>query len=557
MTGYTRQSSIDNGTTGDAGEINAEYNQVQAAFSASTGHTHDGSIGEGARIEDISSPDASKQVVCTNSITTVTGPLAVTGLIDGRDVAADGTKLDGIATGATDDQTGAEIKTAYEAEANAFTDTQFTKLAGIETSATADQSAAELLTAIKTVDGAASGLDADLLDGVEGANYLRSDISATMSVAAGGQILNLKDTGATGNSANPHMTFQDSAGTVQSFVGQVSAADGIFRVSSLDGIQLTAAGGGDVVCQAGGTSKAIFSSALTVLDINIGGEILRIRDSGATTTAANPLIGFRDSADTLLGLVGFNSVSNTDLYLNSESGGMQFFTTNALVMSLDADGKASIYGDDTDDVKLRLGRAAQTADTLIDFWDDNSATYRSLGWDDSQDTFILENNAGSGSEITTADNFAVMDAAFGVAGGLIGEIVAYGGSGVPTGWLKCNGASFSDTTYPDLALIYTTPFNVPDLRGEFLRGWDDGRGVDSGRAINTTQVNDMESHRHSAGIWIENALGTLFNGVRASGGSSKNAGISGGAGADPWGLFVGGSETRPRNFSVSYIVRAL
>ena len=96
-----------------------------------------------------------------------TGNITVSGTVDGRDIAADGTKLDGIEAGATADQTAAEIKTAYESNANtnAFTDAEQSKLAGIEAGATADQTASEILTAIKTVDGAASGLDADLLDG--------------------------------------------------------------------------------------------------------------------------------------------------------------------------------------------------------------------------------------------------------------------------------------------------------------------------------------------------------------------------------------------------------
>lgn len=66
--------------------------------------------------------------------------------IDGRVVATDGTKLDGIETGATADQTGAEIKIAYESEAdtNAFTDAEKTKLSGIEDAATADQTGAEI-----------------------------------------------------------------------------------------------------------------------------------------------------------------------------------------------------------------------------------------------------------------------------------------------------------------------------------------------------------------------------------------------------------------------------
>ena len=62
----------------------------------------------------------------------VTGNITVTGTVDGRDIATDGTKLDGIEANATADQTGAEIKALYEVEANAFTDALFTKLSGIE-----------------------------------------------------------------------------------------------------------------------------------------------------------------------------------------------------------------------------------------------------------------------------------------------------------------------------------------------------------------------------------------------------------------------------------------
>ena len=105
------------------------------------------------------------------------GNLTIGGTVDGRDLQTDGTKLDGIESGATADQTNAEIRAAVEAasDSNVFTDADHSKLDGIEASATADQTAAEILTAIKTVDGAASGLDADLLDGQHGAHY-RVDI---------------------------------------------------------------------------------------------------------------------------------------------------------------------------------------------------------------------------------------------------------------------------------------------------------------------------------------------------------------------------------------------
>ena len=102
---------------------------------------------------------------------------------DGRDVSADGTKLDGIETAATADQTAAEIRTLVEnaGDSNVFTDADHTKLNGIETGATADQTAAEILTAIKTVDGAGSGLDADTLDGVTSGSFARSDTEDTIT----------------------------------------------------------------------------------------------------------------------------------------------------------------------------------------------------------------------------------------------------------------------------------------------------------------------------------------------------------------------------------------
>ena len=77
---------------------------------------------------------------------TIGGSITVTGAIGGRDIAADGTKLDTIETSATADQTNLEIKTAYEANAdtNAFLDAEKSKLTGIETSATADQTKADI-----------------------------------------------------------------------------------------------------------------------------------------------------------------------------------------------------------------------------------------------------------------------------------------------------------------------------------------------------------------------------------------------------------------------------
>jgi len=102
---------------------------------------------------------------------TVTGTIAVSSTVDGRDVAADGTKLDGIESGATADQTSAEIRTLVESasDSNVFTDADHSKLDGIEAGATADQSNAEIRAAVEAASDSNVFTDADhtKLNGIE------------------------------------------------------------------------------------------------------------------------------------------------------------------------------------------------------------------------------------------------------------------------------------------------------------------------------------------------------------------------------------------------------
>nr|WP_252322155.1 tail fiber protein [Escherichia coli] len=91
----------------------------------------------------------------------------------------------------------------------------------------------------------------------------------------------------------------------------------------------------------------------------------------------------------------------------------------------------------------------------------------------------------------------------------VGVPVPWPSATPPTGWLKCNGAVFSAEEYPELAKAYPTN-KLPDLRGEFIRGWDDGRGIDAGREILSAQ-----------GDAIRNITGTFGNGQ-----TEANAAIS-------------------------------
>ena len=89
-----------------------------------------------------------------------------------------------------------------------------------------------------------------------------------------------------------------------------------------------------------------------------------------------------------------------------------------------------------------------------------------------------------------------------------GTVLYFAGQTAPAGWLKANGAALSRTAYAALfAAIGTTygagdgrsTFNLPDLRGEFLRGWDDGRGVDTGHLFGSAQADAMRQHYHGIG----------------------------------------------------------
>jgi hypothetical protein len=120
---------------------------------------------------------------------TISGDLTTDGTIDGRDVATDGTKLDGIESGATADQTAAEIRTLVESatDSNVFTDADHTKLDGIEANATADQTNAEIRAAVEAATDSNVFTDADhtKLDGIEAL----ADVTDTTNVTAAGAVM--------------------------------------------------------------------------------------------------------------------------------------------------------------------------------------------------------------------------------------------------------------------------------------------------------------------------------------------------------------------------------
>ncbi len=163
----------------------------------------------------------------------------------------------------------------------------------------------------------------------------------------------------------------------------------------------------------------------------------------------------------------------------------------------------------------------------------------------------------------------------------VGTVIWFAGSTAPTGYLKCNGDAIPNGTgsVQSISSNYSALYaivggNIPDIRGEFIRGWDDGKGTDSGRAIRSTQTDQNDSHTHTATSTVSDPGHN--HSASTSFGAAKNIGGNTGGGDPPdqrvteqtitptitvasntTGVSVstsnatqGGNEARPRNIAL-------
>ncbi|EJO0766551.1 TPA: tail fiber protein [Klebsiella pneumoniae] len=207
------------------------------------------------------------------------------------------------------------------------------------------------------------------------------------------------------------------------------------------------------------------------------------------------------------------------------------------------------------------GSAPETLDTLKELAD-------ALGNDPNFATTVLNKLAEklakdqNGADIPDPALF-VKNLGLGEGSALpVGVPIPWPSATPPTGWLKCNGAAFTASQHPKLALVYPA-LKLPDLRGEFIRGWDDGRGVDSSRALLAAQGDAI---RNITGF-VSGASGVLFDGFSGafydSGSRDANAPASVNRVNYNDDFFFDASrvvptanENRPRNIAFNYIVRA-
>ncbi|EHS6068977.1 tail fiber protein [Escherichia coli] len=144
----------------------------------------------------------------------------------------------------------------------------------------------------------------------------------------------------------------------------------------------------------------------------------------------------------------------------------------------------------------------------------------------------------------------------------VGVPVSWPTATPPAGWLKCDGRAFTKEQYPVLARVYPT-LRLPDLRGEFIRGWDDGRKVDTGRALLSFQEGTIVSGFDDNDTGDISSLGSTQYGFGDALTSNQLGGINGkkwifdasskGAQRYDWWAYV---SARPRNIAFNYIVRA-
>ncbi|WP_118998191.1 phage tail protein [Salmonella enterica] len=144
----------------------------------------------------------------------------------------------------------------------------------------------------------------------------------------------------------------------------------------------------------------------------------------------------------------------------------------------------------------------------------------------------------------------------------VGVPVPWPSATPPTGWLKCNGAAFSAEEYPELAKAYPTN-KLPDLRGEFIRGWDDGRGVDAGRQLLSSQgdaIRNIEGFADGGiGMSFDAIRGAFYDAGTRSATMANNTtaiGKTDDLGFDASRVVPTANENRPRNIAFNYIVRA-
>ena len=352
-------------------------------------------------------------------------------------------------------------------------------------------------------------------------------------------------------------------------------------------------------------------------DLNNNFDALFSNNSGSsepsTTTAfmwfadsANDALKIRNAANSAFITVGTLSETNLGLALKASptftgNVGVPAGTVSSLPIRRSDDTNTGIYFSAADTLDIATGGTRRAhfdsnGITIRDrkalrFRDTSNSNFVALRAPDnaaSDITLTLPSSDGNANDVLQSDGSGNLSFAALPQAVPTGSVHMMATTTVPSGYLKCNGAAVSRSTYADLFAIVGTAhgagdgsstFNVPDLRGEFVRGWDDSRGVDSGRNFGSSQSDQNKQHNHGVsdsghnhGITDPGHIHQIeYTNSHSGDGVIEESGV-GLSGTEPTlsattgitinnattGISInnhGGSEARPRNIAMMYVIK--
>lgn len=359
-------------------------------------------------------------------------------------------------------------------------------------------------------------------------------------------------TDSTASTANSNPIVLDSRGEANIWL---SSAEYKFKLTDANGTEIWTV---DNIAAPSTALSPVFSSNVTI-SANTAGPALLV-----TQTGAGAAIRVQDSADPdsspfvvdTTGQVGIGTASPANA-IDVAGGAIQISTSGGTA---------------------RTVMSADSTDSIFSVNDDRNFTVKT-----NAATRLTVNSSSATSTVpvilpaapTTTLQAATKGYVDGLTGSPAGIIMAFGGAAAPTGFLACDGSAVSRTTYADLFTAIgttwgagngSTTFNVPDLRGIFLRGTGtNATGSSSGAVgpsvgtyaadtyLNHSHTATDSGHTHSVGAFASPGLspgGTTYqtgSGTTSSGTGYANITVATST--------TGGTETKPKNYGVLYIIK--
>ena len=304
----------------------------------------------------------------------------------------------------------------------------------------------------------------------------------------------------------------------------------------------------------GDNDTGLYSSAANTVNVTAGGTLSHSFTS-SYSTASVPIRVPDGSASA-------PSLTNT----GDENTGIFFGADNEVSVAINGTERAQF---DVDGLSV-LGQKA------VRYYDSDSSHYveiRAASTVSANVTLTLPTSDGDADQYLKTDGSGNLSWATISSGALVptGSVFAMATSTVPSGYLECDGSAVSRTTYADLfATIGTTwgngngtsTFNLPNLRGEFVRGWDNGRGVDSGRTFASSQSEMVGTHNHTIND-PGHSHAVNINVYQQGAGPNASTDMANRAGntqssTSTTGITINnnsGTETRPRNIAMMYVIK--